>query len=188
MWVGSMRSDALFVLLVEKHATFLRLAEDKFYNRFPCIIITARGYSDVATRMFLRRLRMKLHLPVLALMDSDPHGVKILSVYGCGSKNMSYDSLNLTTPNILWLGIRPSDFEKYKIPENCLLSLTKNNIKIDETLLKEDFIESKPKWVEELQLILKLKKKAEIQALSSFGFQYLTEKYLPRKLLHQDWL
>jgi DNA topoisomerase VI subunit A len=86
------------------------------------------------------------------------------------------------------LGIRPSDFEKYKIPEKCLLSLTKNDIKIGETLLKEDFIKSKSKWVEELQLMLKLKKKAKIQALSSFGFQYLTEKYLPRKLLHQDWL
>eukprot|EP00983_Pelagomonas_calceolata_P087714 1157016-Pelagomonas_calceolata.AAC.3 len=29
--------------------------------------------------------------------------------------------------------------------------------------------------------------KAEIQALSSFGFQYLTEEYLPRKLAAGDW-
>ena len=32
---------------------------------------------------------MELHLPVLALMDSDPHGVKILSVYGCGKIHTS---------------------------------------------------------------------------------------------------
>jgi meiotic recombination protein SPO11 len=37
--MGSMSSDALFVLLVEKDATFMRLAKDKFYDRFPCIII-----------------------------------------------------------------------------------------------------------------------------------------------------
>lgn len=28
---------------------------------------------------------------------------------------------------------------------------------------------------------VKTKEKAEIQALSSFGFQYVTEEYLPRK-------
>jgi meiotic recombination protein SPO11 len=43
---------------------------------------------------------MELKLPVLALVDSDPYGLKILSVYRCRSKNMSYDSENLTTPDI----------------------------------------------------------------------------------------
>lgn len=35
---------------------------------------------------------------------------------------------------------------------------------------------------------VKTKKKAEIQALSSFGFQYVTEEYLPRKLKEGDWI
>jgi hypothetical protein len=29
-----------------------------------------------------------------------------------GSKNMSYDSSNLTTPDIKWLGVRPSDLDR----------------------------------------------------------------------------
>ena len=37
-------------------------------------------------------------------------------------------------------------------------------------------------------LKVKTKKKAEIQALSSFGFQYITEEYLPRKLREGDWI
>lgn len=37
-------------------------------------------------------------------------------------------------------------------------------------------------------MMLKRKKKAEIQALSNFHFQYLTEDYLPRKLEEGDWL
>ena len=41
-------------------------------------------------------------------MDSDPYGLKILSVYMSGSKNMSYDSASLTTRDIRWLGVRPS--------------------------------------------------------------------------------
>ena len=54
-------------------------AEDRFYNQYPCIILTAKGQPDVATRLFLRKLRMALKLPVLALVDSDPYGLKILS-------------------------------------------------------------------------------------------------------------
>ena len=53
--VSGIESDALFILLVEKDAAFMRLAEDRFYNRFPCIILTAKGQPDVATRLFLDR-------------------------------------------------------------------------------------------------------------------------------------
>ncbi|KMS97001.1 hypothetical protein BVRB_7g179500 [Beta vulgaris subsp. vulgaris] len=186
--VGDMQSDALFVLLVEKDAAFMRLAEDRFYNRFPCVIITAKGQPDVATRLFLRKMKLELNLPVLALVDSDPYGLKILSVYGCGSKNMSYDSANLTTPDIKWLGIRPSDLDKYKIPEQCRLPMTETDIKTGKDLLEEDFVKKNPGWVQELELMVKTKQKAEIQALSSFGFQYLSEVYLPLKLQQRDWL
>ncbi|KAL1342344.1 hypothetical protein AAHE18_09G150900 [Arachis hypogaea] len=186
--VGDMQSDALFILLVEKDAAYMRLAEDRFYSRFPCIIVTAKGQPDVATRLFLKKMKMELKLPVLALVDSDPYGLKILSVYGCGSKNMSYDSANLTTPDIKWLGVRPSDLDKYKIPEQCRLPMTEQDIKTGKDLLEEDFVKKNPGWVEELTLMVKTKQKAEIQALRTFGFQYLSEVYLPLKLQQKDWL
>jgi len=47
---------AKFILLVEKDAAFMRLAEDRFYNKYPCIIITAKGQPDVATRLFLKKV------------------------------------------------------------------------------------------------------------------------------------
>ena len=46
----------------------MRLAEDRFYNQYPCIIITAKGQPDVATRLFLRSLKQELKIPVLALV------------------------------------------------------------------------------------------------------------------------
>ena len=58
---------------------------------------------------------------MLALVDADPYGLKIISVYMQGSKNMAFDSANLTTPDIKWLGVRPSDLDKFKIPEQCRL-------------------------------------------------------------------
>ncbi|KAK9949820.1 hypothetical protein M0R45_005331 [Rubus argutus] len=147
-----MKSDALFILLVEKDAAYMRLAEDRFYNRFPCIIVTAKGQPDVATRI------------------------------------CSYDSANLTTPDIKWLGIRPTDLDKYKIPEQCRLPMTDQDIKTGKDMLEEDFVKKNPKWVEELTLMVKSRQKAEIQALSNFGFQYLSEVYLPLKLQEKDWI
>ena len=38
------------------------------------------------------------------------------------------------------------------------------------------------------KLMLKMKVKAEIQALSAFGVQYLTEVYLPQKIKDGDWI
>jgi meiotic recombination protein SPO11 len=186
--ITDITSDAEFVLLVEKEAAYMRMAEDRFYHRYPCIIITAKGQPDVATRMFLSRITSELEIPVLGLVDSDPYGLKILSVYMSGSKNMSYDSASLTTPDIQWLGLRPSDLDRYDLPDQCRLDMTENDIKTGKELLKEDFIMKNPKWMEELQIMVKTKKKAEIQALSSFGFQYITEEYLPRKLREGDWI
>lgn len=58
--ITDIESDADFILLVEKDAVFMRLAEDRLYNKFKCIIITGKGQPDVATRMFLRKLKMTL--------------------------------------------------------------------------------------------------------------------------------
>jgi len=185
--ITDIKGTAKFILLVEKDAAFMRLAEDRFYNTYPCIIITAKGQPDVATRLFLKKLKNTLKIPVLGLVDSDPYGLKILSVYMTGSKNMSYDSAHLTTPDIKWLGVRPSDLNRYNIPEQCRLEMTEHDIKTGKDLLKEEFIMKNEQWYAELQLMVKMKKKAEIQALSNFGFQYLTEEYLPRKLQEQDW-
>ena len=62
-------SDAEFILLVEKEAAYMRMAEDRFYHKYPCIIITAKGQPDVATRMFLSRITSELKIPVLGLVD-----------------------------------------------------------------------------------------------------------------------
>lgn len=80
--ITDVASDAKFILLVEKEAAFMRIAEDRFYNKYPCIVITAKGQPDVATRLFLKKLKTELKLPVLGLVDSDPYGETRL-VYMC---------------------------------------------------------------------------------------------------------
>ena len=57
-----------------------------------------------------------------------------------------------------------------------------------EELLKESFIQKHPEWVKELEGMMRSGEKAEIQALSSFGFQFITEQFLPRNFLEGDWI
>ena len=104
--------------------------------------------------MFLARLKAELKIPVLGLVDSDPYGLKILSVYMSGSKNMSYDSASLTTPDIKWLGLRPSDLDKYDLPGQCRLDMTENDIKTGKEMMKEDFIQKNPEWMKELEIMV----------------------------------
>ena len=93
--VTDIRSDAQFILVVEKDAAFMRLAEDRFYNSYPCIIITGKGQPDVATRLFLKRLSESLNIPVLGLVDADPSGLKIISVYMQGASLYCYAYLRV---------------------------------------------------------------------------------------------
>ncbi len=186
--IDIIESDAEFILVVEKDAAMMRLAEDKFYHKYPCIILTAKGAADIATRMFLRKLYKELSLPVFSLVDSDPYGHYIHSVYLRGSKRLSYESPFLATPDIKLLGVLTKDLDKYKIPDYCRLPMSKMDLKRTKELLNEDFVKKNKKWEEDLKLAYKIKRKAEIQALSSRGLEFLTEQYLPEKLTTGDWI
>ena len=49
---------------------------------------------------------------------------------------MSYDSSNLTTPDIKWLGVRPSDLDRFNIPQQCRLPMTDEDIKTGKRLVR----------------------------------------------------
>lgn len=188
--ISDLESDAEVVLLIEKDAAFQRLAEDKFFNYIPSIIITAGGQPDLATRLFVKKLKDDLNIPILGLMDADPYGLDILRVYTIGSRKMSLETAELAVSDIKWLGLLPSDLESkdYKISENVKLKMTDADIKRAEDLLKEDFVRARPKWGEEIKRMIDTKKKAEIQALASRDPLYMTNYYLPTKINSGDWL
>ena len=183
-----LESDAEFILVLEKDAAMIRLSEARFWRKYPCIILTAKGAADIATRMFLRRISKELKLPVFTLVDSDPYGHYIHSVYLRGSKRLSYESPFLATPNIKLLGVLTRDLEKYKIPNDCRIPMNQTDIKRTKELLNEDFVKKNKAWETDLKLALKMKIKAEIQALSAFGFEFLTDQYIPEKLSTGDWI
>ncbi len=181
-------SDAEFILVIEKDAAMMRLAEARFWRQYPCILLTAQGVGNVAVRMFLKRLSKELNLPVFSLVDSDPYGHYIHSVYLRGSKRLSYESPFLATPNIKLLGVLTRDLDEYKIPQEVRIKMNKQDEKRMKDMLNEDFVKKNKAWEEDLKLALKLKVKAEIQAFASHGFKFLTDRYLPEKLTTGDWI
>ncbi|MHA1985115.1 MAG: hypothetical protein ACW98D_00605 [Promethearchaeota archaeon] len=186
--IDIIESDAEFILVIEKDAAMMRLAEARFWRKYPCILLTAQGVGNVAVRMFLKRLSKELNLPVFSLVDSDPYGHYIHSVYLRGSKRLSYESPFLATPDIRLLGVLTRDLDKYKIPQEVRIKMNKQDEKRTKDLLSEDFVKKNKAWETDLKLALKLKIKAEIQAFASHGFRFLTDRYLPEKLTTGDWI
>lgn len=85
---------------MEKYSVYFRLCEDQFYKKIRCIIVTAKGVPDVATRYLLKKIKDEFYIPVLGLMDFDPSGLRILSIYRYGSNNMSYDRETMATKGV----------------------------------------------------------------------------------------
>ncbi|XP_069128529.1 meiotic recombination protein SPO11-like isoform X2 [Argopecten irradians] len=82
-----LHTEASFILVVEKDATFQSLLDNGFCAKLgPAILITGKGFPDVNTRMLLRILWDSFHIPVMVLVDADPHGIEIMSIYRFGSR------------------------------------------------------------------------------------------------------
>lgn len=186
--VRNLESDAEFVLVIEKDAAFQRLAEDRFFEFVPCILVTASGQPDMATRLFVKKIREELDLPILGFMDADPYGLDILRVYTIGSKAKSLETYELAVTDIRWLGLLPSDLEKYNIPNSARINMTKEDIKRAEDLLAEDFVRARPEWQREIEIMIRTQEKAEIQALMAHELRYMTNVYLPEKIESGDWI
>ncbi|XP_048034655.1 meiotic recombination protein SPO11 isoform X2 [Megalobrama amblycephala] len=182
-------SSAKFVLIVEKDATFQRLLDDDFCTRLsPCIIITGKGMPDVNSRLMVRKLWDALHIPVFALVDADPHGIEIMCVYKYGSLSMAFEAHSLTVPSVLWLGLLPSDIQRYRVPKETIIPFSQADEKKINSLRNRTYITCQPAWEREVEMMQRLKQKAEIQSLASIAPHFLTRVYLPNKLRYGGWI
>jgi len=180
-------SHADFVLVVEKDAVWQRLNEDKFWRKHNCIIMTGKGQPDRGTRRMINRLHNEFKLPVYVLTDSDFWGYYIYSVIKQGSINLSFLSDRLGTPSAKFIGLTTRDVEKFKIPKNVTIKLNQGDIKRGNELL--NYIWFKPKeWQDELNNMLKVGYKLELEALTAKGVTFISEKYLPQKIKEKDFL
>jgi DNA topoisomerase VI subunit A len=93
-----------FIIVVEKDTVFDDLCLSRLWTLLPCVLITAKGMPDYATRFMVAQLSKNTKASVICLCDWDPHGLSIFLCYAIGSYNMAYESLNLAA-NARWMGL-----------------------------------------------------------------------------------
>ncbi|KAL9177594.1 hypothetical protein ABFS82_01G068800 [Erythranthe guttata] len=179
-----MKSDARYIIVVEKHAIFQRLAEDRVFNQIPCILITAKGYPDIGTRLLLHRMSREFpELPILGLVDWNPAGLAILCTFKFGSIAMGLEAYRYAC-NVKWLGLRKDDIEQL-VPEESLIPLKPRDHQIAKSLSSSEILQDKYK--EELSFMVQSGQRAEIEALYFHGFDFLA-KYIGKKIVQADYI
>nr|GME00458.1 meiotic recombination protein SPO11-2 [Ipomoea batatas] len=179
-----MKSDARYIIVVEKHAIFQRLTKDRIFNQIPCILITAKGYPDIATRFLLHRMsRQFSSIPILGLVDWNPAGLAILCTFKYGSIGMGLEAYRYAC-NVKWLGLRKDDIEKL-VPEESLVPLKQRDVQIAKSLISSEILQDNYK--EELAVMVESDRRAEIEALYFHGYDFLG-KFIANKIVQMDYI
>ncbi|CAH0490337.1 unnamed protein product [Peronospora farinosa] len=149
--------------------------EDKFFETIPSILITGRGFPDLATRMFVSLLSRVFELPVFGVCDCNPFGLSIMLTYKLGSARMPLESLQYAV-DIKWVGFRPSQAARLGLPSSSLKALTRKDIAVADSLLRTSFVQANGAYKEEVEMWLgdSLPWKIELEALHFLGFTFLT--------------
>jgi DNA topoisomerase VI subunit A len=181
------KSDAKYILLVEKEAVWHRLNEDKFWKKHQCALLTAGGQATRGVRRLLQRMSRELKLPVYVLVDNDPWGLYIYSVIKQGSITLAYESMRMAVPDARFLGLRTSDFKRFELSNDVKIKLVKEDETRAKQMLAYPWFEHK-QWQREITDMLKAGFKMEIEALSNKDISFVTDVYIPQKIKNKDFL
>jgi len=178
-------SNAKCILVIEKEGVYNRLSEDRFYDRYPCILVTGRGFPDLATRALVHTLHNELNLPVLGLCDCNPYGIGVLQTYQVGNSTRlgRCDGGKRYGVPIQWVGLRPSLVCRMRreLPRVVFQKLTDMDKKrIDRLLCHGSILSpflSNGRYAyrrkEEVLMMKKMGFKVELEALNWLGMDYM---------------
>ena len=181
------KSKAEFVLLIEKGAVWRRFNEDRFWEKHNCMIVHGGGQPPRGVRRLLWRLHNELSLPVYVLVDNDPWGYYIYSVVKQGSISLAFESQRMAIPDARFVGMSSFDAKKFDIPPAVSIKVTEQDVRRAKEIRDYPWFQKKP-WQREINHMLKLGVKLELEALSAKDFSFITETYLPEKLRAEDFL
>ena len=181
-------TTAKFILAIETAGMFQRLVKHNFWKKQNCILISLGGVPTRACRRFIRRLADDKKLPVYVFTDGDPYGyANIYRTLKVGSGNAAHINKYFCVPQAKFIGVTPQDIIEYKLPTHPLKEVDIKRLK--DAIKNDPFIKAHKEWDRALLLMLKLKVRAEQQALAAWGLNYVIDKYLPDKLKdNKSWL
>lgn len=179
--------NAKYILYMEKAAVWERLHEDKFWDKQNCIIMSSQGQTTRGIRRLLQRLSEEHKLPIYVLCDGDIYGVYIYSVIKYGSIALAHLEDTMTIPSVKYIGITMDDIEKYDLKKH-LIKLDEKDISRIKQISQYEWFKNNKAWQRQFKMMRELKGKVEIQALSSKGISFISEKYLPEKIKNKDFI
>lgn len=170
--------NADYVLAIETGGMFDRLIENEFDESSKSILVHLKGQPARSTRRFIKRLYEEKNLPIVVFTDGDPWSFRIFASVAYGAIKTAHISDYLAVPTAIFCGITASDILNYKLPTDCLSArdIKALEAELTDPRFKDQF------WKNEIELMLKIGKKAEQQALAKYGLDYVTDTYLPEKL------
>ncbi|MHA1906545.1 MAG: DNA topoisomerase IV subunit A [Candidatus Thorarchaeota archaeon] len=177
MTADPVSTDAKLILAVESGGMFSRLIETRCWKRFDAVLVHLGGQAPRSTRRLMRRLHQELELPVVIFTDGDPWGMHIAQVISTGSANAAHID-GLAIPQARWIGVTAGDITKYSLPSEDMNN--KDLRRLEE--LSKDTRYLSGDWQSEIDAFKQLRKKAEQQAFSRYGMDFVVEEYLPSKL------
>ncbi len=184
-WVEHLdfKTRAKFILCIETQGMFQRLQSHNYWRKANCILVSMGGVPTRACRRFVRRLSETARIPVYAFTDCDPYGIgNIYRTLKVGSGNAAHINQFFCVPEAKFLGLTPEDIETYGL-EKATHPLEEQDKKRAHDALKNDpFFQAYPAWQKAIKHMLKTEVRAEQQALSLHGLNFVIEEYLPNKL------
>ncbi|EJT97317.1 DNA topoisomerase IV alpha subunit, partial [Dacryopinax primogenitus] len=158
------RDDISFVVVVEKEVrTYTRVHGKslKIFSRPLLNGLQGKGYPDLATRDLFKRLAQDLPpwVPITVLVDADPYGLDILNQFVKACDGQAGE-------RVQWIGVFGTEWTELGIEPQQLLPLKPTDCRKAFKMLRET-PDLPSRWREELQHMLFLQRKAEIECLSS---------------------
>ena len=99
-----------------------------------------------------------------------------------GSGNAAHINQFFCVPRARFLGVTPQDILDFKL-QDATHPLQEIDEKRAKDALKNDpFFKKNKAWVKAFEQMLTMKVRAEQQALTKWGLNYVIDEYLPRKL------
>ncbi|MEW5896542.1 MAG: DNA topoisomerase IV subunit A [Nanoarchaeota archaeon] len=179
--------DAKYVVYMEKAAVWERLHEDRFWARQNCIIMSSQGQTTRGIRRLLQRLSNEHNLPIYVLADNDPWGWYIYSVIKYGSISLAHMAEEMAIPTVKFIGITCDDVVNYDLKKH-FIKLTEQDISRIKQMQNYEWFAKNKAWQRQFKMMKEFGAKVEIQALSSKGITFISDRYLPEKIKKGEFL
>ena len=180
--------NADFILHVEKDTVWSRFNEDRFWEKYNCILTEGSGQPPRGVRRLLHRMHKELGLPVYCLLDCDPWGHYIYSVIKQGSINLAFESQRMAIPDAKFIGIRAEDYDRCNLTADVKIALNDRDITRAKQIMDYPWFADKKPWKKEIKTMLANGFKMEVESLITKDISYVSEVYVPELLEQGDLL